>query len=354
MIYDTIIVGAGSAGCVLANRLSEDPDHSVLLLEAGPDYRDLNSLPPDVANGYSPTFDHDWGYSSEAGAAGYEPIPLARGKLVGGCSATNATFCLRGAPADYDAWASLGNPGWSFAEVLPFFRKLENDADFKNEWHGRAGPLPIRRYSTSELAPGQQAFLDSCVAAGFSRVDDHNAPGKIGAGPTPMNTVDHVRQSTALTYLAQARSRSNLMVRSRTTVDSILFKGKRATGVRLSGPAGRTISADRVVLAAGAFGSPAILMRTGVGPAGHLRAERGPLRERRGEDLTGHSTGKRGDFAAHPNGGSPLVHVCQVSGRVRSSILRNVNEIGEKRTLPESSGNRLLDARQVFLSAKSA
>ncbi len=271
MDYDTIIVGAGSAGCALANRLSENPDHSVLLMEAGPDFRDLKSLPTDIANGYSPTFGHDWGYYSEPGTAGYQSMTLARAKIVGGCSATNATFCLRGTPADYDEWASLGNPGWSFDEVLPFFRKLEHDRDFKNKWHGQDGPFPIRRYPASELAPGQRAFLEACWAAGFPRVDDHNTPGMIGAGMMPMNTINGIRQSTALTYLAQSRSRRNLKVRSRTIVDCVLFERKRAVGVRLSGPAGRTVSADRVILAAGAYSSPAILMRSGMGPADHLR-----------------------------------------------------------------------------------
>src|SRR5947209_4113563 len=120
MCYDVIIVGAGSAGCVLAARLSEDPSCSVLLLEAGPDYPDLGSLPPDIASSHAVTYTHDWGYASEARVID-QPIPLRRAKLVGGCSATNAAIALRGTPQDYDEWSLLGNPGWSFVEVLPFF-----------------------------------------------------------------------------------------------------------------------------------------------------------------------------------------------------------------------------------------
>jgi choline dehydrogenase len=267
---EVVIVGAGSAGCVLAARLSEDPDRLVTLLEAGPDYPDPAALPPEIASGLAPAFTHDWGYRSEPGSLG-RALNLYRGCLVGGSSAVNATIALRGSPGDYDEWAALGNPGWSFAEVLPFFRRLERDRDFGDPWHGRDGPLPIRRLGPEELGPVHQAFLDACAAIGHPRVGDQNAPGAVGAGPVPFNTFARVRQSTALTYLAQARGRPNLTVRAGALVDRLVVEDRRLVGVRLA-ERGETLRADGVVLAAGSYGSPAILLRSGVGPAADLGA----------------------------------------------------------------------------------
>jgi len=272
MIYDVVVVGAGSAGCVLATRLSEDPKRSVLLLEAGPDYADVAALPEDIRNSYVPAFSHDWGYRSELGKLG-RALDLPRAKLVGGCSATNATIALRGTPGDYDEWTAEGNIGWSFSDVLPFFRRLENDLDFRNKWHGQTGPMPIRRFSKKELTSAQSAFLNTCYAAGHKQQDDLNAPDAIGAGPIPMNQLNGIRQSTALTYLAQSRHRRNLTVRSNALVDRVLFRGNRAVGVSImSSP--KKIFAQRIVLSAGSYSSPVILMRSGIGPAEHLRTLR--------------------------------------------------------------------------------
>ncbi len=163
--YDIVVVGGGAAGCVVAARLSEDGTRRVLLLEAGPDHRAL--MPADVRDGWRPTTRHDWGYVSEPDAGGVAR-PLPRGKLLGGCSSTNATFALRGHPADYDAWEQAGNDGWSFDEVLPFFIRLENDADFgQAACHGDGGPLPVRRYRDDELTDVAQAI---CHPAGHGRV----------------------------------------------------------------------------------------------------------------------------------------------------------------------------------------
>jgi choline dehydrogenase len=276
MTYDVIVVGAGSAGCVLAARLSEDPRRTVLLLEAGPDYPDVASLPAEIASGHMPAFTHDWGYVSEPFANG-RTTNTNRGRLVGGCSATNGTAAVRGHSRDYDDWAARGNTGWSFAEVLPFFRRLEHDMDFATEWHGKAGPFPIRRYAPEEYTPLHAAVLDAAPEAGFARIDDLNAPDAMGAGPLPVNVVDGIRQSTALAYLGPARTRPNLTIRSDVLIDRVLFEGRRAVGVQLAHPA-EAISAGHVIVAAGTYGSPALLLRSGIGPADDLRALDIPVR----------------------------------------------------------------------------
>jgi choline dehydrogenase len=258
---------AAQQGCVLAARLSEDAGCSVLLVESGPDYPNLDELPADVADAAEPTVGHDWGYYAEADPLDRR-VPLPRGRLIGGCSATNTCFALRGAPADYDRWHALGNLGWSFAEVLPFFRRLEHDLDFADQWHGIDGPIPIRRHPVDELNPIQRAFIDAAVHAGHGYVADHNRPGALGVGPTPRNVRDGLRMSTAVTYLAAARHRPNLTVRPDTTIGWVELAHGEAIGVRTA--TGELLAADRVVLAAGTYGSPAILARSGLGSASRL------------------------------------------------------------------------------------
>jgi choline dehydrogenase len=256
--YDVVVVGAGAAGCAVAARLSEDERRRVLLLEAGPDY---DELPPDVRSSWVPTRAHDWGFVAEPDALGRR-ITLPRGKLVGGCSATNACIALRGSPADYDGW---GIDGWRFIDVLPFFRQLETDADFDDEWHGREGPLPVGRYGEDELTAVQRAALEAALAAGHPPAGDHNRPGVVGMGAAPMNQRDGARISAALAYVAPARTRPNLTIQADGLVDRVLV----GRGVVLAN--GETIDADEVVLTAGAYGSPAILMRSGIGPADELK-----------------------------------------------------------------------------------
>lgn len=230
MRCDVVIVGAGAAGCVLAARLSEDPDRRVVLVEAGPDYPTLADLPPEIASAWAPVVSHDWGYVSEPDGRG-RALPLPRARLVGGCAATNAAFALRGSPADYDRWQALGNGGWSFADVLPVFRRLESDRDFADEWHGSDGPIPIRRLWPEASTPLQRAFLQAASEAGHATVLDHNRPWAVGAGPGPRNVGDGgVRVSTALAYLATARPRPNLTVRPHVLVDAWSWAGNGPRG----------------------------------------------------------------------------------------------------------------------------
>jgi choline dehydrogenase len=268
-----VIVGAGSAGCVLANRLSEDPSVRVLLLEAGGKDRSLNiKIPAAFPKQFHTKLDWDFATEPETHVDG-RSLYIPRGKALGGSSSMNAMLYVRGRPLDYDSWEAQGAPGWGYRDVLPYFLKSEDNARGASEYHGAGGPLRVSEQRSPR--PLDRRLLEASEAAGIPRIADYNGPEQDGASMFQVTQRNGQRFSVADAYLRPALGRPNLEVRTKATVLGIELEGGRAVGVRLRRGRGgvEVVRAGReVLLSAGAIGSPQLLLLSGVGPAEELRA----------------------------------------------------------------------------------
>jgi len=275
MKYDYVIVGGGSAGAILATRLSEDPSISILLLEAGPDYPDIESLPDEVRIGLSTgadiiTKDHNWRFWGNPSPIS-DPMPVPRGRVIGGSSSINGQVFLRGMPQDYDYWESLGNTEWGYESVLPYFRKLETDLDYSGDFHGSDGPIIARRHKKEDWVESQVAFYNACKDAGYPDAPDQNHPDATGVGPTPFNNPNGIRWSTNIGYLSMARHRLNLTIKANCVTHRIVFSGKTAVGVEVESLGDMfVVHGENIILCAGAVASPQIMMLSGIGPYDQL------------------------------------------------------------------------------------
>ncbi|WP_147652526.1 GMC family oxidoreductase [Vulcaniibacterium gelatinicum] len=271
-MYDYIIIGAGSAGCVLAGRLSEDPAARVLLLEAGPrDWHPFIHMPAGLAK-LVQRRDINWDYHTVPEPQLHNRVLWwPRGKVLGGSSAINAMCYARGVPADYDRWAAQGARGWDWAAVLPYFRRSEGNTRGADALHGGDGPLTVS--DLRHVNPLSEVFIEAAAQAGIPRNPDFNGPEQLGAGLYQVTQRDGVRCSAATAYLAPARARPNLTVHTGALATGLVIEHGRATGVRYlhRGRPAQAHAAREVLLCGGAINSPQLLMLSGIGPADELR-----------------------------------------------------------------------------------